>query len=202
MEGRKPEGCSGCVTPLIVIAVILVVGLCIRGCINYQTERDKKLREEERRRYWEEAVASISSGPKPAATPAPTPIRPEDLDIPVVGMKEEDINKTKHPWKLRETTSSVWPGHEYVHYSDRHDKTVTLTLTCFNGYVSEVNDYRKAPLRAYGGLGRDPHTKSPYTKKPVRDEYGSPEEFYEEHREEFEDFDEAEEEYYEEYYGG
>ena len=85
-----------------------------------------------------------------------------------------------------------------MHYSDRHGTTITLVVTCYNGRVSEVEDYRANPLKAYGGLGRDPHTAQ--TSRPV-DEYGSPEEFYEEHQDEFESFEEAEDEYYSEYYG-
>ena len=111
-------------------------------------------------------------------------------------MSEEDINKTKMGDVFRVTTeNSFIAGGEtkhYVHYSDggaARRRNVTFSLTCLNGVVTEVNDYRDHPLV--------PSTYTPSTQKPGSNgPYLSPEELLEEYPQLFEDLKEAEE-YYE-----
>ena len=77
---------------------------------------------------------------------------PADEEIPCIGMKEADINKTKFGDKLFVTTKSsfAYKGkmQHYIHYSDaQYNKRqfVTLHVGCKNGVVFEVDDYRANP---------------------------------------------------------
>ncbi len=152
---------------------------------------DSQFRSEMAIRSWNEKHKT----PEPV-TPDPY-IVPSTLDIPCVGMRESDINYTKHPKILRKTTDSYVGRTHYVYYSDAVaalDIPCTLSLQCTDGVVTEVNDYRDNPLPI---MHYKPKNKGSSGSKKTDAYYGDAEAFYYDHIDEFEDMDEAEEYYYE-----
>ena len=183
---------SGGGSVLFAVLFMLISLLLIKGCMYCVSAkaREEELRIDAMNQAWKE---NHKTPVPPTAIPE---LDPRMLSIPCVGMKESDINKTKHLKAFRKTTESYVNGNHYVYYSDANaarDVPCTVSLKCTNGVVTEVNDYRDNPKQII-------HFK-PKSESSSKDKYyGDAEEFYNDHIEDFEDLDEAEE-YYNEYYG-
>jgi hypothetical protein len=179
------------------IGLIFIVGLCLAVILIAFSGSDFRTNTGSVR-------ATASATVRPASrTAAPATQKPQTdpyaLSIPVVGMKESDINMTRHLKIFRKTTESYSNKNHTVYYSDANavkDIPCTVSLKCVNGIVTEVNDYRDDPLPIVHF--RSGNEKSSGSKKKDR-YYGDAEEFYYDHIEDFEELDEAEE-YYNEHY--
>lgn len=182
------------VLALLIVVVAIPVGLSLK--LRIMHEKNVRLVREERELL--EANATPKPTPKPTLKPTPTP-DPATLEIPIVGMAEKNINRTKHPKSFRKTTESYVNKKHYTYYSDANavrDIPCTVALQCINGIVTEVNDYRDNPKQIIHF--KSDSNKSSGSKK--KDNYWEDaEEFYYDHIEDFEDLDEAEE-YYNDHY--
>ena len=183
------------VATLIGALILLVLFILIHSCMDHLENHvsESQLRADAAARAMQERRKT----PVPM-TPNPQ-IHPTTLAIPVVGMRESDINRTMHPKVFRQTTDSYVGTTHYVYYSDANaalNIPCTVSLQCTNGVVTKVNDYRDDPKPI---LHYKSGSKGSSGSKEKDTIYGDAEAFYYDHMDEFEDFDEAEE-YYNELY--
>lgn len=187
-----------------LIALFCATFYCCMNCGEIQSEMKtwRMLRRiEAYRKYQEEHPTDT---PKPTYTPQPT-IDPYTYVIPVVGMAEENINKTRYSRELYCTFDHFNGKTHKRYYADgagTERDPQYLLVVCEYDVVTLVIDRRHDPWRD------PPKTVSPKKKsggssgntKKKDDYYGDAEEFYYDHIDEFADFDEAEEYYNEHYY--
>lgn len=181
----------GCFLWLVVIVVLTA------GCVS--TVRPRSSLPSHMAAQAEIYRKNHSTTPVPA-TPIPG-LDPSTLEVPCIGMKEADINKTQHPKLFRVTVDTVvMQGLRVTHYSDAYaaqDIPCSFTLKCENGVVTEICDYRDSPKPI---IHYTPKKKTPSPSADSDNDYFvDAEEFYYYHMEEFESFEEAEDYYYDYY---
>ena len=202
---RTDNGTVG-LLPLI-IAVLIVIGGCV-ATIAAPMIREARQKAVIQRRVDEYMAAQEEE--RKNATPRPTPAPttdPSTYKIPVVGMAEENINKTQYSRTFRfdhDFTSydksrggMVNKRYYYDGRGTRSDPAYYIVI-CADGYVDQILDHRYDPVTYMPEGGLTYKRNSSNSKKS--DPYGDAEEFYYQNRDEFDDFDEAEE-YYNDHYG-
>lgn len=200
---RNDNGIVG-LGPLIIAALIFVGG-CV-ATIAVPKIHEARQRAEIQRQV-DEYMAAREAERKnvtPRPTPAPT-TNPATYKIPVVGMAEENINKTQysrtfrfdHDFTSYENGHLVTKRYYYDGRGTRSDPAYYIVI-CADGYVDQVMDQRYDPVTYMPEGGLKYKRKSSSSGKS--DPYGDAEEFYYQNQDEFADFDEAEE-YYNDHYG-